>query len=907
MRKLDLFLDIPGGQLVQGFTAANPVTSLRVTQNETLDIRIHNAVRNTAIPALTPFVARPLEFTSIRASIGNIDQAPRSGSFKLKIGDQTTTAITWTAPATSSAVTAFKATVLAALHALSNVEPAELIAVDPADSPAHILYFQWTNTRTDEIEVVEPKLIPWIDPKVTPGQTAAGYTQCVKLAQAPFVMATQFEREDAPLPTIIETRPGDTGTNAEQTLIIPAAAIGSLSLTWDGATTKTMAAGTVTAASLASALNAIVANGATAPQFRVEERPDRDGKRFAIEFIGALAGSEQAMLTVAAHDQEALLYAQGLMRLGGDEGESNLGIEQALNGAASVTLKFELVVNSANGPAKFIVPIEVVNDMTSASTVAALEASGAVLTVTREVSVDAGLGTPFAQASPGHSVAALPLTSATNVFNITHNLGTKKIKVAGWYKETLSPETWAQIPDDQFKAESVSDSVTKITLPFDVDVTTDTAATYATRYSFVFGSSDSEILLFEHGHPWTEIRESLPSGQTLAAKLAALDAAIAGIGGGAVIQGASLADGTVAPSKLDLTALATALFGNAKFVELLRAFGADETFIRNFLSRLNTSSTLADVRIALFTALLTEAKESTELQTLLLEVLKESEGFQEFLYEQVVAALAGGAQPPGHAFTMPDVNFYTPAPTTYTLGLETFTEFRGLPICYQSTTDGGNVSGTLAATGTAGALLTTTADTFALENDARPAQKFPTGAKLIWNGNFYQRVTQIGTAWYPYEMELPVIDAFLSESTFPANSIATINATLQTALDSPPENRIRARWRLALEIGVPTAESGELNLNAFTWSSAGTHTLNIGPEHATTGLQLQITRAATGTLALVFKVNGRNIATTDPSVGVQAVAIRARLTQFDTQNNTTPRGAVLAKVIRPGGLVVATT
>jgi hypothetical protein len=785
MRQIDLYLDRPNGQFVQGINAANPVAALRVAQNEKLDIRIHNAVRNTAVPALTPFVERPLDFSSIRASIGNIDQAPRSGSFKLRISGQTTAQINWTSPTTPSAVTAFKATVLAALHALSNVEPAELIAVDPPDSPAHILYFQWTNARTDEIEVVDVKLLPWIAPLVTPGQTAAGYTQSVKLSQAPFVIATEFEREDAPLATVVETRPGATGTNAEQTLIIPAAAMGSLSLSWDGATTKTMAAGTVTAASIAAALNAIVASGATAPRFRVEERPARDARRFAIEFIGALAGASQPMLTVAAHDQEPLLYARGLVSL-----EDNLGIEQSLNGAASVTLKFELVINDADGPAKFIVPIEIVNDMTSAGTLASLEEIGAVLTVTREVFVDLGTAEAFADVAAG-SAYTLPTGAVSSSFVIPRTFNDKHPDVSASYRTSApgDPEVWIDYDDNLYTATHTSETSTTVSLlkadgtARPVNIADPAHADYATRYKFFFAARDTRVMLFTHKHTWDDVLDTLPAGQSLRAKLAALEAAIAQVGGGLQIP----------PSSLDLPGLVTALSAlvainpavRAAFVDLLSTLIADSTLIRAIAKEL--------AKYEEFFAALKTAFENEDVLKTLSEKLLACVDFAAELRAMVIGALQGGAGtlPPGTVlFVIPPWEFIFPPPqeipapsvvtesieavettqlagdtTTKTSGNQTVSKTQAqttvrydlLSPAIFAPANGGNVSGLLSPTATAGQKYTATAAVNARTVSTRRGRDWKNGTILTrQNGHWYDvrvATSVAGETLWPVEME----------------------------------------------------------------------------------------------------------------------------------------------------------
>lgn len=903
MRTIHLYADRNGNQFVQGLNAANPATALTIAQNDTLSLVIHNVERNTAVPAFTAYVERPLEFTSIRASIGTVDAAPTDGSFKLRVGANTTAALEWPADlSTAGLIATWKAAVLAALTGLASVVSAGGVELlDAATTPAHFFFFRWVDeTATDEIEVVENKLSPWTDAQIIPRTDSdGGLTQLVKFIQFPAKIAATFTRPPSPLVTVTSTRTGATGTNAEQTLYIPTLGTGSFSLAWDGSSTKTMSLAGITAASIAAALNAIVADGTTAPQFRCEERTaTTDGRRFAVEFIGALAGAAAVLLGITMHDQVDLPWAVGTLDLAG-----NVTIERALAGEESVELEFELVITTSEGEETFLRSVTLANDMTGPDTYASAAAAGAVLTIIREVNVDAGLGTPFAEVAAG-TAFTVPLTSATGVFNFTHNLNEWQPRVFGYYKASISPEEWTVMPDDRYEARSTSVNVTQITLPFDVDITTPSADTYATRYKFFFAGNESQINVFEHQHDWGNTLETVPGGQTLATKLAALDAAIAALGGGATLQGTALVDGTVSPAKLDLTALATALFANTKFQTLLRAFGADETFLRTALAQLNTSATLIDVRAALLTALLADAETNTELQTALLDVLKVTEGFQSFLLAQIIAALAGGAQPPGHVLTMPSIDLYLPPPTSLVISGATLTEYRGLPIAYQTTTSGGNVSGTLAA-GTAGYLYTTTATTTAPEVDSRPAQQFKSGVKLIWNGAFYQRSTLItGTAYYPSDYELTIAEAFMDNARFPALSLLTLNATLQTQLDTPADARRRGRWCLIVEVGSGASAGGETNLSTMSWQTGIEHVIQLGPELSITPITLTATRPASGTVTWSLSINGRAAAfTLGTPVTTGIFAARMRLTKFDIEDATDPRGAVRCKVVSPGGLI----
>ena len=863
MRQIDLYLDRPNGQFVQGINAANPVAALRVTQNETLDLRIHNAVRNAAVPALTPFVERPVEFSSIRASIGNIDHAPRSGSFKLRISGQTTAQINWTSPTTPGAVTAFKASVLAALHALSNVEPAELIAVDPTDSPAHILYFQWTNARTDEIEVVEVKLLPWIAPLVTPGQTAAGYTQSVKLSQAPFVIATAFEREDAPLPTIVETRPGAIGTNAEQTLIIPAAAMGSLSLSWDGATTKTMSAGTVTAASISASLNAIVASGATAPRFRVEERPTRDARRFAIEFIGALAGADQPLLTVAAHDQEPLLYAQGLVNL-----DDNLGIEQSLNGAASVTLKFELVINDEDGPAKFILPIEIVNDMTSAGTLATLEEIGAVLVVTREVFVDLGTAEAFADVAAGNAFT-LPTTAVSSTFVIPRSFSDKHPDVSAVYRQLDDPETWIDLDDNLYIATHTSETSTTIQLldatgaSQPVNITDPDDDLYATRFKFFFAARDTRVMMFTHKHTWDDVLDTLPAGQSLRAKLAALEAGLGQLGGELKIP----------PTSLDLPALIAAIVAliqsdatmRGLFTDLLTTLITDAEIIRAIATELSKYDEFIETLKTCFA--------NDELLSVLFEQLTKNLAFESFVRALVLETLQGGAGtlPPGTVlFVTPTWEFVFPPPqeipapskrteafadvqvtdTTTKSGTTTVTTGKQASANYseQATVrydllspaifapaDGGNVSGLLSPTATAGQKYTATAAVNARTATTRRGRDWKSGAILTrQNGHWYETRVD-GTTLWPVEMEDQSMRYDISADMLFVGSRFALAWLLQAALEGNAIGTID----MIVEVGATAANGG---IAVPTWTQVFAPRIPLTPAMALHQFGLAIER-----------------------------------------------------------------
>jgi hypothetical protein len=106
MRELHLWAarkETPKG-FIQSLKASSPVTSLREVQGDGLTIFVHQAERNPTQPPLTPFVEKPLEATAVRANVGYIDAAPQSGTFKLKVGANLSTLLTWPADLSTQAL-----------------------------------------------------------------------------------------------------------------------------------------------------------------------------------------------------------------------------------------------------------------------------------------------------------------------------------------------------------------------------------------------------------------------------------------------------------------------------------------------------------------------------------------------------------------------------------------------------------------------------------------------------------------------------------------------------------------------------------------------------------------------------------------------------------------------------------
>lgn len=965
MRIIDLWLNRASNELVQGINAGNLLGDLAVAQDDSIEFRLHNLQRNTAIPALTPFVEKPLEFSSARVAIGTIDTAPSSGTFKLRVDGQATPALTWPADlSTPELIVAWKLSVLDALKALSTVGSTGVIAVDPPVSvaqpggtPAHFLYFQWTDAAsTLAIEVVQAKLQPWIDPVVRRGFVGGGFTQIVKLAQGPLAFVADFERAASPVATIIQTRGGGIGANEEQTLVIPTGTMGSLSLQWAAASTKTLAISTLSAPALAAALNAIVPNGVTAPSFRVEERAQRAGKRFAIEFIGPLAAAAQDEIGVSMHDQEAVAWASGTLNL-----QQHLGIERALNGQTKITLKLEIVIVE-DGEETFLRDIAIVNDMTNGGVVESAEKSGAALVVERIVYVDSGLGTPYVQGAAGASFSA---GAAGSTLVITHGLGTWRPEVTVTLYEVdhtifasdptdLAAATTGSrsLKDTEYGEHASSENIISIALPWAL-VNDPTNPLDYRLLKVDIASPDSALHAFDHQHTYDTVRDTLPSGQTLRAKLAALEAAV-GIIAGAIAISTTHLTGVVRLENLDLTAISNALTTNAAFATTLQTLlGGNTTLINTIGTALGNSTTFAST-------LATILKTSREVLDSLTTGLSTNVQFSELLDARLNALLTGlgGSFPPGVVpMLIPDFELQIPRPrqiasnstvtatgatqtttqnepvnqaasggtktessgvttqsatTTTTTGggaTTTTTPLTTRTLSYITTyaalepalaagawTDAGGISGVLPATATLGAIYTVTTPGAESRGGERRGQSFSTDKKITFAGGHWYEVAELGGAYYPAEVEQELFTLQVTAQQLYIGSVFALNAAPWLQLQCAAKTPLSARAELVLESGVRASSSGGASdLLSVTWTPRLTLPVFLTPAQVAFPIGLTVRRTADATFAASLAVNGQS-----SSAGSWTTAnfgLRLRLSKFDLADSpATQRGSLSVRM-----------
>jgi len=576
MRELHLYPDRQRGVLVDSLTSAAALTRILGFQNDTLKLFVHGGLTKRPPESLStaPYIEQPWSFNALRASIsaitatGSVDVAPERGTFKLRVEDQTTGAIEWPEPAdpaaglTAAEIATFKAAVLAALQGLSNVEANDIEAADPLGAPVHTLYFAWTDpTDEREIEIIDAHLQPPVEAEVGVVQ-ASPFVQFVKLVQLPIVFADEFEFPNAPVATIASERAGGAGVNEVQRLTIPED--GAFDLTWEGARTAVLSCAGLTAATIASALNAIVTSGASNPSFAVLERSPRV---FAVEFIGPLANADQALLVATMRQTASSLVAVAPLPL------TSRRFERALNGAQEVKLRFELVIDSEENT--FQVDFLIQNDATGPGTAQSIEEQNAVLVRTETIYIDESGLEPIATVAAGVSASAPSAVAAGVALSVPHGKNTWDPDVRVFRRlvdhvafaldpSDVDAATEGSVPLGPGEFGSEATTVNDVEITFATALVDDPASEWDYRLIKLYiYSPNSTVELLAHPHPISDITG-------LQALLDALAAAIGMFGANLKIPASSI-DGKVAATQIDIDsfidAINTAISNNATTAE----------------------------------------------------------------------------------------------------------------------------------------------------------------------------------------------------------------------------------------------------------------------------------------------------------------------------------------------------
>ncbi len=879
MRQFDAFYYDKASDLVAGTNATTPATITPFVKGDTLRIAARQVVDNPESFG-DVLVAVPWDVVNMRASVGLIDAPPESGTFKLTVEDQETEAIIWPASfAEPDAVAKFKKKVLDALKALINVDDDAIVSSDPPGSPPHFIYLTWTDAEDDRpITVSFCGLAPLILPDVELQVPLPAYQQCIKLVQAPIAETTDFQLVEATQPTVIEDRAGAAGTpgvNAVQRLTVASGSTGSIVLTWSGAQTRLMTTPGLTAAQIATALNAVVPNGEIAPSFRVTDVPGAGGT-FAVEFIGPLASAVQPLLAAHLYSSIPPTVAIATLPL------TSPRFTRALNGALSVPVRFEFVrIDNLGYEATVIREVTLHADMTGPGTEQDLDDAGAVVIKEKTVYVDNEALTPIASIAPGGTFQPPSAVAAGVAINVEHSLNTRTPFVKIFYQDSLSPVRWRELtPNGDYGCEAVDENHVEITFPAEI---TDTPndPTYRLRYKIFISSPDAVLTVYGNLYStWDKVLDSLPDGQNVRAKFAELEARIGQLAGGVKIGPNSLdLDALI---RAVLAALTTDLILQALFVDLIKTIITNREIINSILTTIQTDSTLFQTFIDL---LIKTFAETRNIQSLVQALFKNTTFLEEFRSLVTEAFQRGGVLPEGLiVIAFADFEFIAPPPHQYAgpsspviSGSKEVTITAGektTVVDSVTTTSGGqatkqtvpiveNVPGkrlafellpceliaptadaTIAGTVklgdiTDGHTRTANAAVSVRTIGARRGADFPSGTILARkNGIIFPVRLDTGNAW-PVEMEANFFSGQLDDGMLYPDSRFALNFVLQTQLAGNAQGRIDFRF----VTGMFSHEGAETrDINAITWTAQLTRALPLTEATTLRSVAIGITR-----------------------------------------------------------------
>lgn len=330
--KVNFFIDIPNKRLIRDFFSNLEIVPRPFVQGDTINARIIGVEPNIGGDPTRPwrYVALP---TSIYLGLGPVGESPTLGTFTLTYGADTTAALDYNITA---------AALETALNALASITSAGGIDVTGPDSGPYQIVFRTAGSRTS-ITGNADLLYPLSSIQVyeaRAGDAGTNEIQVVVIDRQPAALAQTFTAIAAPGITITTLQEGATDVPEVQRVALDATTHGgTFTLTFDGATTGALPYN-ITPANLQVELENLTTIG-TANVVVTGSFPE-----YVLTFIG-LAGNQPAVTSSAA----------GLSGPIGVEGAFALntaGIEQLLDGEASIDTKLEIAAQIDGNPVTLI-------------------------------------------------------------------------------------------------------------------------------------------------------------------------------------------------------------------------------------------------------------------------------------------------------------------------------------------------------------------------------------------------------------------------------------------------------------------------------------------------------------------------------------------------------------------------
>ena len=331
--RINFYIDIPNRRLVRDFFSNLEIVPRPFTQGDTMNVRIIGVEPNIGGDPTRPwrYVALP---TSMYLGLGPVGASPTLGTFTLTFGADTTTALAYNITA---------AALSTALNLLASITSAGGVAVTGPDGGPYQIVFTSNGSRA-AITGNADLLYPLSSIQVYEARAGDGSTpeiQVVVIDRQPAALAQTFTSIGSPGITVTTLQAGATGVPEVQRVALDSDAHGgTFTLTFDGESTGALPYN-ITATALQTALQALTSVGA--------DNLTVTGAfpEYVLTFLGTLTGDQPAVTASAA----------GLIGPVGVEGDLALntaGIEQLLDGDASIETKLEISASISGNPVTLI-------------------------------------------------------------------------------------------------------------------------------------------------------------------------------------------------------------------------------------------------------------------------------------------------------------------------------------------------------------------------------------------------------------------------------------------------------------------------------------------------------------------------------------------------------------------------
>lgn len=802
-RQLDIWC-VLGLQKAASGPQDSGLPTLRFFCNNTYRLRLNALLPVTDPASLDRFTEGSFgDFTRFEASLGLTDAKPTGGTFKLRRTGVSgeTAAIAFDAP---------PAIVQTAINALSSTA-----VVVTAGNVPNVFIIRPANPAHDyTFEVASQTLVPNIVPRIRKASDNGGPYTMLKIRQGYLALADDFEYPNPPVCEVVTERTGNSSRNAIQLLKIPAGAVGSFALAHAGAATGLLQVATVTPAAVESALNALFADGATAPRFRCFQAGTNG---IQIECIGALSRTAVTTLGIAVYGQAALSTPEDEFAV------TALPAELLVSGKETYDVVFELAGYDAENNETTLVRQAAVLVNTMLNSVDSGEfATGRTKYDTVYQTVDAEAdATIIGQRSATIVAAGSGTAPSAGIYELvfTHGLGTVKPLVTVWELIDATGEgSYRQLQSSEFDARSDGNpNAVAITFPHTPPTTGNVGALtiFATNLN-------AQVHINEHRYD-TDAIDGVgdDEGLTLTEILALIRGAMPS--GWPTIPGASIAAGSIDASKLNLANLIATLFSpegaqTAAVLTQLRELAKDSVLISNIVTQLTGNTALAATLTTLAKTVLAKLDGTPELAAAMQKTIATDAGLAKFFGDLIRGTLQDGATIKDLvSFQIPDLDLTLPNPETADGELANGDEdgFFPLPTAVFSTiTSRGNITGALPvpASGNKGHYYTVVGEAYT------PTRDFASGT-LVYSTGF---------EWFPGVVEsskLFTTDGDIELFQIPVNdgmlSVGTRFAFLG-GLTLAQVGNCAGSWLLKLERLTINAEASNSPGNISTFSVADT-------------------------------------------------------------------------------------